>query len=241
VDAFSRFIADACRTPPLPEPQVRELLVLAKAGSKAARDELVLSNMRAVVGLASRLASRRVGMDDLVQEGVCGLLVAVDKFNMAADSTFLNYAAFWIYKSMRDAIDADGVVKRSARAVQRGGQRIVTQSIDEWIEVARQDPEDSRSVQLLNILACDKPGVEEIVDATLRADYLYAALAKVPEELQSLLRLRFGLEDGNPRTLTEIALLLGIERCSGRPTQRTAHSLFAEAFRLLTEALGQEP
>lgn len=57
------------------------------AGEKhGARDKLVLANLRLVVWVADRYRARGVEWDDLLQEGVCGLLRAADRYDPERDA-----------------------------------------------------------------------------------------------------------------------------------------------------------
>ena len=69
---------------------------------KAAADKLVLSNMRAVIKIASEFANQHVAFSDLVQEGTMGLLRAVDRYDPERGTRFLSYAAWWIRAYIRD-------------------------------------------------------------------------------------------------------------------------------------------
>ncbi len=69
---------------------------------KAAADKLVLSNMRAVIKIASEFANQHVPFADLVQEGTMGLLRAVDRYDPERGTRFLSYAAWWIRAYIRD-------------------------------------------------------------------------------------------------------------------------------------------
>lgn len=71
-------------------------------GDKAAADKLVLSNMRAVFKIASEFANQHVPFADLVQEGIVGLMRAVDRYDPERGTRFLSYAAWWIRAYIRD-------------------------------------------------------------------------------------------------------------------------------------------
>jgi len=69
---------------------------------KTAADKLVLSNMRAVIKIASEFSNQHVPFGDLVQEGTLGLLRAVDRYDPERGTRFLSYAAWWIRAYIRD-------------------------------------------------------------------------------------------------------------------------------------------
>jgi RNA polymerase primary sigma factor len=73
-------------------------------GDLAARDELVTANLRLVASLAARYQGRGVPFEDLVQEGTIGLLRAAERFDHRRELRFSTYAAWWIRRSLADAV-----------------------------------------------------------------------------------------------------------------------------------------
>ncbi|MBR1891697.1 MAG: sigma-70 family RNA polymerase sigma factor [Clostridia bacterium] len=68
-----------------------ELMKLAKAGDAAAKDKLVMGNLRLVLSLIKKF-SGSVNADDLFQSGVIGLIKAVDNFDDSFNVRFSTYA-----------------------------------------------------------------------------------------------------------------------------------------------------
>lgn len=68
------------------------------------KERLVTSNLRLVVYLANRYQGRRIGLEDLIQEGNIGLMRAIDKFDHHLGYRFSTYASFWIRQRMLKAI-----------------------------------------------------------------------------------------------------------------------------------------
>src|SRR3954451_15366683 len=60
----------------------RRLIERAQAGDDRARERLVEANMRLVYSVARRYRCRSLTLDDLVQEGAIGLLLAIDRFDV---------------------------------------------------------------------------------------------------------------------------------------------------------------
>ncbi len=77
--------------------------------SKAARDALVGHNYRLVVSIATEMLScTTMAFEDIVQQGMEGLLIAVDRFQPEYDqdtpARFSTYAFFWIRREVRRAV-----------------------------------------------------------------------------------------------------------------------------------------
>jgi RNA polymerase primary sigma factor len=71
---------------------------------RAARDAMILANLRLVVHIAKRYAENGVSMLDLIQEGNIGLMKAVEKFEHDLGNKFSTYAYWWIKQAIDRAI-----------------------------------------------------------------------------------------------------------------------------------------
>jgi RNA polymerase primary sigma factor len=73
-----------------------------------AREHLVRSNLRLVVNIAKKYASRgQMTLGDLIEEGNLGLIKAVDYFDPERGTRFSTYAAWWIKQCIKSALLAD--------------------------------------------------------------------------------------------------------------------------------------
>ncbi len=68
------------------------LLIRAKNGDSAARDELIVGNLRLVLSVIQKFNSRGENPDDLFQVGCVGLIKAVDNFDVSQNVLFSTYA-----------------------------------------------------------------------------------------------------------------------------------------------------
>jgi RNA polymerase primary sigma factor len=96
-----------------------EEVTLAKQierGDLQAKEQMVESNLRLVFVLARRHRDRGVPFADLVQEGTIGLVRAVDRFDYRRGVKFSTYAAWWIQRSLRDAVASGQVIRIPVRA-----------------------------------------------------------------------------------------------------------------------------
>jgi len=76
----------------------------AVAGDGGARDQLVARCLPMVMRVARGYAGRDVELADLVQEGVLGLLRAVERFDPDRGVPFVAYAGWWLRQAMQQAI-----------------------------------------------------------------------------------------------------------------------------------------
>ena len=60
--------------------------------------------MRLVAHVAKRFRDRGIPYSDLLQEGFCGLLEAIDRFDLTHQTKLATYATWWIRQSMQRAV-----------------------------------------------------------------------------------------------------------------------------------------
>ena len=87
---------------PLDRDEERELLrAVEQTGDALARERLIQSQLRLVLMFARQIGrDGRVQRMDLVQEGVVGLIEAIERFDLDRDVRFATYARFWIRARM---------------------------------------------------------------------------------------------------------------------------------------------
>ena len=91
------------------------LLRLAKKGDKAALNELILINQKAVHKIAEKYVKRQItniSMDDLVQEGNIALLLAVKMYKLNSGVGFLTYAMNAIERNIQNYLNNHGYTIR---------------------------------------------------------------------------------------------------------------------------------
>jgi RNA polymerase primary sigma factor len=97
--------------------------------SKAVRDDLLSHNYRLVLHFArrtQRVADPRIDFEDLVMQGVCGMIEAIDRFEPTRGARFGTYAAFHIRSRLSEySFEQKGAIRvplhrhRQLRAVSR--------------------------------------------------------------------------------------------------------------------------
>jgi len=90
---------------PLTRKQEVALAIRIKRGDQAARDELILANQPLVAYIAKRYINRGLELEDLIQEGLIGLMKAIEMFDHCRGYKFSTYAVVWIQQTIGRAID----------------------------------------------------------------------------------------------------------------------------------------
>jgi len=67
-------------------------------------DDFINKNIALVKNIASKYSNSRIPFEDLIQEGLIGLIEAKKKYNPQKNIKFSTYAYFWIHKKIRKFI-----------------------------------------------------------------------------------------------------------------------------------------
>jgi len=106
---------------------------LRRDADPAAREHLILGNLRLVVSIAREYAGRGPDLTDLIAEGNLGLLHAVDKFDPRRGVRFGTYATWWIRRAIRRAVNS------SARTIRIPAYMVETVARAKQTQVALRD------------------------------------------------------------------------------------------------------
>jgi RNA polymerase primary sigma factor len=103
-DALQLFLNEMARYPLLTAEEEVELSKLIERGDKAAKDRMVNSNLRLVVSIAKKYQGHGLSLLDLIQEGIIGLIRAVEKFDWRRGYKFSTYATWWIRQAVQRGV-----------------------------------------------------------------------------------------------------------------------------------------
>src|SRR5918992_394780 len=107
-DSLELFFAAARRHPLLTADEEVELAKRIERGDLAAKERLINSNLRLVVSVARKYQGLGLSLGDLVQEGMLGLIRAVEKFDWRKGFKFSTYGTLWIRQSIQRGLANSG-------------------------------------------------------------------------------------------------------------------------------------
>jgi RNA polymerase primary sigma factor len=103
-DALQQFLNEAGRFPLLTAAEEVALAKRVERGDAQAKERMINANLRLVVSIAKRYQGHDLALLDLIQEGIIGLIRAVEKFDWRRGYKFSTYATWWIRQAVQRGI-----------------------------------------------------------------------------------------------------------------------------------------
>ncbi len=103
-DALQLFLNEAGRWPLLTKEEEVALAKRIERGDAEAKERMINSNLRLVVSIAKRYQGHGLSLLDLIQEGIIGLIRAVEKFDWRRGFKFSTYATWWIRQAVQRGV-----------------------------------------------------------------------------------------------------------------------------------------
>lgn len=224
-----------------------------KRGLKA-RDILIVSNGRLVISIANRYTGHGLTLAEVSQEGVLGLIRAIDKFDADRGVRLSTYASYWIRQSVSRAVavqtrtirlpvhkvDRLGTVRKTmnqltqqlgrapeiseiAEALDDTPEQIEALLCDGQETLSLEDPVGEDGATLADfVMEEDALRLENEVDRGLLEQEIQQALATLTARESRIMELRYGLRDGHPLTLQDVAERFGLTRERIRQIEKEA-------------------
>lgn len=233
---ISLYIRDIQKIPTLSAKDERILIARAKNNDREAFEQVVLSNLKFVVKVATLYKSRGQPISDIISEGNLGLMEALDNFKLEHRVRFLTYAVFWIRQKIQKALSEQarlvrypiGKIAESSKIKQKEFEmskargygpsvREIAQALDmneKRVRVALEAAEKDYSLDmeingLENVTLGDTIGYEDKNTTSIEVKDVLKFLS---DKERKIVNLYFGLIDGRPRTLEEIGKEFNLSR-----------------------------
>ena len=207
------------------------------------RSKLAMANVRLVAHIAKRFRDRGVAYSDLMQDGFCGLLEAIDRFDLGHETKLATYATWWIRQAIQRSVASGAYPVRLS-------PRHLRQLAQNQEEIGRQDGSQAPSSRsgspdlIRRIHAATRPAVS--LDAAIDSEQKYSLIqsmsdpegdrtldvdseeslarlmGSLPPREQEVLALRYGLHDGAPQSLSQVGKVMKVSKERVRQIQDRA-------------------
>jgi RNA polymerase primary sigma factor len=141
-DSLQLFLNELSRFPLLTAAEEVELAKRIERGDARAKERMINSNLRLVVSIAKRYRGHELPLLDLIQEGILGLIRAVEKFDWRRGYKFSTYATWWIRQAVQRGVANKSRTIRVPVHIADQGRRIA-RAEDRLAARLGRPPEDS--------------------------------------------------------------------------------------------------
>src|SRR5918912_852538 len=105
-DTLQLFLNEIGRHRLLTPSEEIDLAKRIELGDLEVKDRMINANLRLVVSIAKKYQGTELTLLDLIQEGILGLIRAVEKFDWRRGYRFSTYATWWIRQAVERGMDA---------------------------------------------------------------------------------------------------------------------------------------
>jgi RNA polymerase primary sigma factor len=253
-EGLSAYLKAISKIPLLTRVEEQELARRVRRGDAAAKERMVLANLRLVIAIARKYRGMGLPLADLIGEGNLGLIKAVERFECEKGFRFSTYASKWIRQAITKTLATDSrtvrlpanVIEtiRKVRATEESMLRNEQTEPAEADVCSRLGLSSARYAQMANAsssVSLDAPcsadsevSLHEMLpdmtsDMPDRIAFEHIDSARLESYLRNLskrerriLSYRFGLDDGNLRSLAETGKMVGITRERIRQIEKRA-------------------
>ena len=181
--------------PMTPEEEQEVLNQLNTVNNGAAREKLIVHNLRLVVYIARKFDAAGASTEDLISIGTIGLIKAVNTFCPERNIKLATYASRCIENEILMYIRKTTVLKTEI-------------SIDEPLNVDW----DGNELLLSDVLGSDGNEVGGRVEQEDEKRLLNLHISKLNDREREIMSMRFGLNGKNEHTQKQVADILGISQ-----------------------------
>ena len=259
-DIQRRYFRDISKYPLLTAEEEVDLARKVQRGEEEARRKLILGNLKLVITIAKSYTNNNVPFLDLIEEGNLGLIKAVSKYDPERGFRFSTYASWWIRQAIVRAISTHSrtiripihvfqLMTKYAAIEEEAG----SYTVEEKAEKLKISMKRFRTLEklVMNIKALDLANSietfnqlsrsmdteigsspEKIILQQIENEELAELLERLSEREKLIIRIRYGLDDGEPHTLAETGEVVHVSRERVRQLEMRA----LKKLRLLLES-----
>lgn len=233
----------------------------------AYKHRLASANIRLAAHVAKRFRHHSLAYTDLLQEAVCGLMQAIDRFDVSHGTRLATYATWWIRQTLQIAVARQshlvslsphhlqelGLLQQESEALAHGGKHLPTaqelaKRTGSSLEHLTHLQTATRTPVSLNAVLDDDSDFKlteampdnsttEVRDSNERQEALHYLMDNLRPRERRVLDLRFGLTGTGAHSLRQIGHMLRISKERVRQIQNRA----LEKLRSSAERVGWEP
>ena len=149
-DSIQLFLNEAMRHPLLTAAEEIELAKRIEKGDLAAKDRMINANLRLVVSVARKYQGQGLPLGDLIQEGMLGLIRAVEKFDWRKGFKFSTYGTLWIRQAIGRGLANSGRTVRLPVHIASLARKIRDKERELGAQLGR-DPTDEELAEVVEL------------------------------------------------------------------------------------------
>jgi RNA polymerase primary sigma factor len=168
-DALQLFLKDIGKVRLLTAREELDLAKRIERGDLAAKQKMILANLRLVVSIAKNYRNQGVPFLDLIQEGTIGLVRAAEKFDYRKGFKFSTYATWWIRQAIARALaDKSRTIRIPVHIVEKLNQ--IRRAERGLVMTLSRDPTAVEIAELTGLVPADVDSIRRSAQAPISLD-----------------------------------------------------------------------
>ncbi|URA11106.1 sigma-70 family RNA polymerase sigma factor [Thermospira aquatica] len=254
---LKQYVKEICRYPLLTAEEERELAIRVQNGDEKAKEKLITSNLRLVVKIAKEMNYGKFSVMDLIQSGNEGLMKSVERFDPERNIRFSSYAAYWIRQAIWRFLCENKQIEKISHRMQ-DKKRDIHRHIESFFLSMSRLPSALELAKMMDISLFeaaeelrayypqmsegvtfdlddipDGEDLEEKVERECLSETLQEVIKDLDEHSRDLIKMRYGLEDGERCTLGDLARRFHMSVEGVRQKERRILSMLQDKYSFL--------